>query len=117
MVSGLVTRPSLHLPNCRVFGLSQQKKRKLSAALLLDLSAAFDVVDRNILIEKLKLYGLSNQAVEWFKSYLEDHCQHVMVDSQLSCPISVGEQGVPQGSLLGPLCFLIFYNDFPAIKN
>ena len=56
----------------------------------MDLSAAFDVVDHNILIDKLKLYGLSNQAVEWFKSYLGDRCQHVMVESQLSCPISVG---------------------------
>jgi len=93
------------------------EKRKLTAALLLDLSAAFDVLDHGILLEKLELYGLSGSSITWFKSYLEDRYQHVMVESSLSNPLSVGSQGVPEGSLFCQLCFLLFYNDFPVTRE
>ena len=86
----------------------------LAAALFLDLSAGFDVVDHSLLLKKLPLYGFRNNTVKWFKSYLTNRSQCVPVESQISDPLSV-PLGVPQGSILGPLLFLVFINELAEV--
>ena len=78
----------------------------VNAVVFLDLKKAFDTVDHDTLLSKTNLYGIQGTALDWFKSYLTNRTQRCLVNGSLSRICSL-KCGVPQGTILGPLLFLI----------
>jgi len=87
-----------------------------------DLEKAFDSINHDILISKLNFYGAKGKTMSWFKSYLKNRYQTVTLTNKANCQnyhstLQELTRGIPQGSILGPLLFLIYINDLPKTVN
>ena len=92
------------------------EKGSLTGMILIDLQKAFDTIDHKILTEKMSCLGFAESTIRWYKSYLTNRCFIVNVGNDFSSPGKL-LCGVPQGSILGPLLFLLYVNGMPQAVN
>ena len=95
--------------------ISALDEKQLPVTIYMDLSKAFNTLDHDTLLKKLNYYGISGTALEWFRSYLSHRSHYVELNGVSSSQTRI-TTGVPQGSILGPLLFLIYMNDISTIK-
>ena len=92
------------------------EKGDLSVGLFLDLSKAFDTIDHEILFHKLYFYGIRGVALDWLRNYLYERKQYVCINGKESSK-EIINHGVPQGSILGPLLYIIYMKNVVNSSN
>ena len=113
-LKGRSTQDALHNFAERIYDALNASMHNIS--ILIDLKSAFDTVNHSILLSKLELYGIRGHPLNWVKSYLSDRKFFVSLAGSSSSDKTVNI-GIPQGSILGPLFFIIYNNELPKVSN
>ena len=92
------------------------EENKLTCGIFLDISKAFDTIGHNILLSKLYKYWIRGNTLNWYMNYLSNRHQFMSINNTSSSFLRI-ECGLPQGSILGPILFILYINDLPRIST